>query len=235
MKNKILKREKKIKMELKFKYFLHVFLKEAHDLINGWIADKIRLDIEDDMYNYVNVSEMHTFQENEKELSRLKAELFRGDDELRTDPDFDILAIKGVDYDKYDEEYLTKDIMNRIMKKQIVDPKKLLAGESNTHGRTTKVVDTKLKIELRHQAVKENREKRRRELEAKRREMMEKKEIELKAKMMIQKEEQEKKMRAEIEMQLIEQEAQRLRFEMAEKRKREEDMRKKWETSLIST
>lgn len=200
-------------------------------MINGWITDKIRLDIEDDIYNYVDINEINIFQENEKELNRLKSELLQ-EDNRETEIEFDILAIKGVDYDKYDEEYLTKDIMSRIMKKKIVDPKKLLTVEN----KGTKFVDTKLKIELRHQAVKENRDKRRRELEEKRREKLEKKEIEVKARLMVQKEEQEKKMREDIEKQLIEQEAQRLRLEMAEKRQRDEEMRKKLgrKNSMIS-
>lgn len=193
------------------------------------------MDIEDDLYNYLDVNEIHTFQDNEKELNRLKSDLM-GDDESarggaaggerRTEIEFDILAIKGVDYDKYDEDYLTKDIMTRIMRKQVVDPKKLLteAGESESK---KKFIDTKLKIELRHQAVKENREKRRKEIEDRQREKMEKKEIELKAKLMVQKEEQDRKMREDIEKQLIEQEAQRLRLEMAEKRFRDEEIRKK--------
>lgn len=211
---------------------MRFLLTEAHDLLNGWIADKIRMDIEDDIYNYLDVNEINAYQDNEKELSRLKSELMgnglqQNEQQSNNQLEFDILAIKGVDYDKYDEEYLTKDIMNRIMKKDVVDPKKLLAADTSTSGGKKKFIDTKLKIELRHEMVKENREKRRREIEEKRREKLEKKEIELKAKQMVQKEEQDKKLREEIEKQLIEQEAQKLRLEMAEKRHRDEEIRKK--------
>lgn len=204
-----------------------ILFKEAHDLLNGWVADKIRMDIEDDIYNYLDVNEINTFNDNEKELTRLKSELLgrEEDHERRTEIEFDILAIKGVDYDKYDEEYLTKDIMNRIMRKEVVDPKKLLSSDTSSNKK--RFIDTKLKIELRHQVVKENREKRRQEMDERRREKLEKKEIELKAKQMVQKEEQDRKMREEIEKQLIEQEAQKLRFEMAEKRHRDEEIRKR--------
>lgn len=192
------------------------------------MADKIRLDMDDDIFNYIDLNEMNQFASNEKEMEKLKADLLFDDGQASAALDMDILAIRGVDYDKYDEEYLTKDIMKKIMKKNIVDPKKLAAETSTTSGdNKAKFSDTRLKIELRHQAVKENREKRRREVEEKRREKLEKKEIELKAKMLVQKEEHDKRMREEIEKQLIEQEAQRLRLEMAEKRFRDEEMRKK--------
>lgn len=194
------------------------FLKEAHDLLNQWVADKIRLDIDDDIYNYVDVNEINTFNNNERELKKLKSELMESSNYTTND----ILDIKGIDYDKYDEEYLAKDVINRLMKKNIVDPNKLVDKPNKP-----RFIDTGLKIELRHQVVKENREKRLRDLEARRKENLEKKEIELKAKQMVHKEEQEKKARAEIEKQLIEQEAQRLRLEMAQKRQRDEEMRRK--------
>lgn len=170
----------------------------------------------------MDLNEINTFNNNEKELDRLRSELL-----AETEP-IDMLDIRGVDYDKYDEAYITKDIMNRIMKKEIVDPRKLAATSNESSEKKARFIDTKLKIEMRHQLVKENREKRRRELDEKRRERLEKKEIELKAKQMVLKEEQEKKMREDIEKQLIEQEAQRLRLEMAEKRKRDEEMRRKY-------
>lgn len=49
---------------------------------------------------------------------------------------------------------------------------------------------------------------------------------------MVQKEEQEKKLREEMEKQLIEQEAQRLRLEMAEQRQRDEDLRRRFQNIL---
>lgn len=187
---------------------------EAHDLINQWVTDKIRFDMDDDFYNYVDVGEMNLFNKNEKVLNEIKAELLSDDD---------ILDIKGVDYDKYDENYITKDIINKMMKKKIVDGKTLLYMDE----KKAKPIDLKTKIELRHQAVKENREKRLRELEMKRKERLEKKEIELRAKQIIEKEDRDKKQRENIEQQLLEQEVQRLRIEMAEQRQREDEMRKK--------
>lgn len=178
--------------------------------------------MDDDFYNYVDVNEMNSFATNEKALNKIKSELLANDHHDTND--YDLLDIKGIDYDKYDEQYITKDIMSKIMRKEFFDKSKLL---TNNDSRRT-VVDTRAKIEMRHQAVKENREKRLRELEVKRRERLDKKEIELKAKQMILKEEQEKKIKADIEKQLIEQEAQRLRLEMAQQRQKDLELRKKY-------
>lgn len=172
--------------------------------------------MDDDFYNYVDVGEMNTFQSNQKVLDQIKAEIMNDE----TDS---ILDINGIDYDKYDEDYIAKDIVNKMMKKKFVDPVKLLKQDE----KKAKPVDYQLKIELRHQAVKENREKRQKELEAKRKEKLEKKEIEIKAKQIVQKEEQDKIARMNIEQQLIEQEVQKLRVQMLEQRKHEEELRKR--------
>lgn len=160
---------------------------------------------------------MNKFTENEKFLDQVKAELMKDDDSD------DILDIKGVDYDKYEEGYIAKDILDKILKKDLVNKQKLMSNQE----KKAKVVDMQMKIEMRHQAVKENREKRVKELELKRREKLERKEIELKARQMVMKEEQDKKMKEEMERQLIEQEANRLRIEMIQQRQRDEDLRKK--------
>jgi hypothetical protein len=183
-------------------------------LINQWVTDKIRLDVDEDLYNYVDVNEMNTFSQNERELNKLKTELLQED----------FLDIKGLDYDKYDEAYITQDIVGKIMKKKFFDEKKLMDTESSKKAASS---DTRLKIEKRHQAVKENREKRLKEVEQKRKEKLEKKEIELKAKQIVQKEEEDKRMRENIEKQLIEQEAQRLRLEMAQQRQRDQELRRR--------
>jgi hypothetical protein len=191
---------------------------EAHDLISQWVTDKIRFDIDDDFYEYADVNELDKFNKNEKVLDDLKAHLLNDDNEFDS-----ILDIKGVDYDKYDQDYIAKDIINKIMKKDIVDSKHLLSMDE----KKKKGVDIQTKIELRHQAVKENREKRLRELEMRRKEKLDKKEVELKAKQIVQKEEMDKKMRLNIEQQLIEQEVHKIRLEMAEQRKRDESLRRK--------
>ena len=184
-------------------------------MINQWVTDKIRLDMDDDFYNYVDVSEMNTFSDNEKVLDRLKAEIMKDNT--------DCLDICGVDYDKYDEGYIAKDIVNKMMKKKFIDTKTLLYADE----KKPKHIDTQLKLELRHQAVKENRERRQRDLELKRKEKLEKKEIEVKAKQIVQKEEKDRQMRHDIEQQLIEQEVHRLRIEMNHQRIRDEEMRRK--------
>jgi hypothetical protein len=200
----------------------NILFSDAHDLINQWVTDKIRLDMDDDFYNYVDVKEMNNFFSNEKFLTQLKTELLADDVD---DNSGDVLDIKGVDYDKYDDNYVTSDILNKIMKKDIIDKKKLLVMAEEKKSKAT--LNTQLKIEMRQQAVKENREKRLKELEDKRRERLEKKEIELKARQIVLKEEQEKNIRDQIEKQLIEQEANRLRIEMIQQRQREEELRKK--------
>ena len=173
--------------------------------------------MDDDFYNYVDVSEMNQYVSNEKFLDQIKKEL------LNDNAGEDILDIKGIDYDKYDEGYIARDILGKIMNKDLVNTKKLLKADE----KKSKVIDTQMKIEMRHQAVKENREKRLHEIEKNKREKLERKEIELKAKQMVLKEEQEKKMRENIEKQLIEQEANRLRIEMIQQRQRDEELRKK--------
>ena len=171
--------------------------------------------MDDDFYNYVEVEEMNTYSNNEKILDQLKAEIMR--DET------DMLDINGIDYDKYDEDYIAKDIVNKMMKKKFVDPVKLLKADE----KKSKPIDYQLKIEMRHQAVKDNREKRLKDLELKKKERLNKKEIEMKAKQMVLKEEQDKIARMNIEQQLIDQEVQRLRIQMNEQRKHEEELRKR--------
>ena len=183
------------------------------------MTDKIRLDMDDDFYNYVGVDEMNKFTDSEKILDQIKAEIL---DE--GDYGTNILDIKGVDYDKYDEGYIAQDIINKMLRKNLVDPVKLLKSDDKKKN----VIDTQMKIEMRHQAVKENREKRQKEIEKRRRELAEKKEIEMKAKEIVLKEENDKKTRSNIEQQLIEQEVQRLRIEMSEQRRKEEEMRKRY-------
>ena len=171
--------------------------------------------MDDDFYNYVDINEMNKFSSNEKALDQLKAEIMRDNT--------DCLDICGIDYEKYDESYIAKDIVNKMMRKKFVDPKTLMYADE----KKPKHIDTQMKLELRHQAVKENREKRQRDLELKRKERLEKKEIELKAKQIVQKEETDRKMRIDIEQQLIEQEVQRLRLEMNQQRIKEEEIRRK--------
>ncbi|RMZ97542.1 coiled-coil domain-containing protein, partial [Brachionus plicatilis] len=187
---------------------------DAHDLINEWMTDKIRLDLDDDFYDYVNITEVNKFSNNEKFLGEIRAELL--------DKDYSSLDIKGIDYDKYDENYIAKDILNNLMKKNLVDPKKLIYMDNHK----PKTKDFRMQIEMRHQAVKENREKRAKDLENKRKENLKRKEIEFEARQMVQKEENEKKMRENLDKQLIEQEAQKIRAEINEKRKKDEEKRK---------
>lgn len=178
------------------------------------MTDKIRLDLDDDFYDYVNITEVNKFSNSEKFLNELRAELL--------DKNESSLDIKGIDYDKYDENYIAKDILNNIMKKNIVDPKKLIYMDNHK----PKSKDYRLQIEMRHQAVKENREKRSKEIEDRRKENLKRKEIEYEARQMVLKEENEKKMRENLEKQLIEQEAEKIRAEIKEKRKKDEEKRK---------
>lgn len=174
--------------------------------------------MDDDFYNYVDVDEVNKFTTTENYLDKIKREIMQDEEEE------DLLDIKGFDYDKYDEEYIARDIVNKMMKKKVVDTHQLAMDEPK---RCTKLNDTQLKMELRHKAVKLNREKRQQEIEEKRKRMLEKKEIELKAKQMVEKEENDKKIRGNIEQQLLDQEVERLRADMAKKRREEEEIRKK--------
>ena len=52
---------------------------EAHGLINEWMTDKIRLDMDDDIYNYVDIEEVNKFTTTENYLAKIKKEIM--DDE----------------------------------------------------------------------------------------------------------------------------------------------------------
>ena len=106
--------------------------------------------MDDDFYNYVDVAEMNKFSTTEKYLENLKKEIMADEEER------DTLDIAGFDYDKYDESYIARDIVNKMMKKEVVDTKKLLSTDDSKK-KSSKGSDTQLKIELRHQAVKINR------------------------------------------------------------------------------
>ncbi len=175
--------------------------------------------MDEDFYNYVNVEEMNKFTTTENYLASLKAEIMGGEENSQ-----DLLDINGFDYDKYDENYIARDIVSKMMKKKIIDTKKLTQEDTE---RVRKGENTQMKIEMRHQAVKLKREKRNQEIETKRKLALEKKEVELRARQMVEKEESDKRARAEIEQQLIDQEVQRLRLEVAEKRRQDEEARRK--------
>lgn len=170
--------------------------------------------MDDDIYNYVNVNEMNKFDENTKYLEELL-----NDDQNSTN---NLLHISGLDYDKYDEKYIAKDIVNEMLKKKYVDPKSILKADDKKNQ-----VDLRTKIEMRHQMVKENREKRLKDLEQKRKENLSKKEAEQQARQMLAKEEHEKRVKMNIEQQLLDQEVERLRNEMADQRRKEEVFKKR--------
>ena len=181
--------------------------------------------MDDDIYNYVNISEMNKFEKNSNYLNELL------NDECNENSTTGMLHISGLDYDKYDEGYIAKDIVNEMMKKKYVDPSNLLKLDEK---KARNIVDIRTKIELRHQQVKENREKRLKEQEEKRKERLAKKEAELQAKQLIMKEEHDKKLKMNIEQQLLEQEVEKLRKEMAEQRRKEEALRQRYAYNQIS-
>lgn len=182
------------------------------------MTDKIRLDMDDDIYNYVNISEMNKFEKNSNYISELL------NDESNENSTTSMLHISGLDYDKYDESYIAKDIVNEMMKKKYVDPGSLMRQDEK---RLKSNADVRTKIELRHQQVKENREKRLKEQEEKRKEKLAKKEAELQAKQLVMKEEHDKRIKINVEQQLLEQEVDKLRKEMAEQRRKEEALKKR--------
>ena len=203
---------------------------EAHDLINQWVADKIRLDMDDELFEYADVSEMTRFASNQKILDELKSKAATSSSSSKVDTagnNESVLDIKGVDYDKYDEAYIAKDVIGRLMRKQIVDPSRLGGADYGDDEKTKRALNTHMRIEIRHKLVKENRDERQRQLEETRRQRLARRQVELDAKQIVQREEEEKRRRREIEQQLIEHEAQRLRVEMAEQRRRDDEARHK--------
>jgi hypothetical protein len=136
---------------------------------------------------------------------------------------YDIWQKKLIDNSDYDGRRKSKNLSNKFMYGKGLANKKENVRPTNFQ----------MKMELRQQAAKEKRDRRLRENEQRRKEMLEKKEAELRVKQTIQKEENEKRMREHLEQQLIEQEAQRLRIEMAVKRRHEEELRKKYKIKLF--
>ncbi len=193
--------------------------------MNHWITDKIRLDLDEDIYNYVDINEMKNFDGKKAPAKQEKFDLMHY--LQQTDENQNIttgmLHISGLDYDKYDETYIAKDIVNEMMKKRLVNTKDLLQKDQNAK----KFDDLKAKIDMRHQKVKENRDKRTKDVENKRKENLIKKEAEIHAKEMIKREENDKRMRLQLEQQLLEQETDRLRKEIANKRHQEELVKQK--------
>lgn len=231
---------------------IRVATSEAHDLINKWVVDKIRLDLDDDIGDYVKPSEMHRITEEERDLREFKKKLLSDEDDFDSkldhylhdlrheEPDkgqgrakqhSSVLDISGFDYDKYSEAYIAKDIVSQMLKKDLVSRADLMTenddGEHKSKGRGPRVIDYKAKMDMRQHMVKENREKRQREVEEKRKERLLKKEIEFKAKQMVQREQIEKQMKQNLEEELLEKEVQRLRAVMNEQRKQEAEIRKK--------
>ncbi len=194
-------------------------------MLNHWITDKIRMDLDEDIYNYVNVNEINEFSSSKLPPKEEKFSLVDYLDQTDANKNITtgLLHISGLDYDKYDETYIAKDIVGELMKKRLVNTKELLKKDQKSN----KFDDLKAKIDMRHQKVKENREKRTKDVETKRKETLIKKEAELNAREMIKKEENEKRMRMQLEQQLLEQETERLRKEIAIKRQHDELVKQK--------
>ncbi|XP_041372420.1 coiled-coil domain-containing protein 191-like [Gigantopelta aegis] len=140
------------------------------------------------------------------------------------------------DVDNLDETSAVESIVQRMLGKQVVQEDFL-----NDLGldESKKRKDPRLKMELRHQQVKENREKREKELEKKRRALRERKDAHLQAKQIIKKEEQEKEINAKHEEMEIKQEMASIRKQMQEDRKKMEEealrrKKEKWQSKNVS-
>ncbi|GFN99342.1 coiled-coil domain-containing 191 [Plakobranchus ocellatus] len=220
---------------------------EAQQLLNQWVTEKVRFD-DDDGYDdleawrrarqnrqaAIAAADGHSRKDSEDfSLERLTQLALEDEFEIdeaaiyervkksalgESDPYANLYEMELPDaVDSVLKNMLSKDVVKDTFKKKIG-----LDEEPPPDPRT--------KMELRHQMVKENRERRQREEDKRRSEASMKKEARLAAQKLILKEQKEREQRARHEDQQLKKEMTRIRKEMHEDRKRkEEEMTKKRE------
>ncbi|XP_074653357.1 coiled-coil domain-containing protein 191-like [Tubulanus polymorphus] len=195
---------------------------EAQDLLNEWMNEKVNLDsgldIDDDYYDYK--FERPTRAEVQREWDNLV-----DIDNLPLNLPKHVTHKPAVEYDliNQDESEIVDTILHNMLNKQVIndDVKRDLSLEKHK----LNSIDPRTKMTLRHQQVKENREKREKELERKRREQQLQKEARSQAKRIVLKEEQAKEMKKKKEEEAVQKEMMKIRREMDEQRRQEEEER----------
>ncbi|KAJ8321390.1 hypothetical protein KUTeg_001072 [Tegillarca granosa] len=196
---------------------------EAQELLSQWIDEKVNLDNDDDDFVDENWHQRASQCDVKKEWDHL---LENNYDEygIKTTPK------KIKDEDPYaflencDENEAVEMVLQRMLDKKVVkDDFTQDLGLDKWAERK----DPRTKMELRHQQVKENREKREKELEKRRRALQAKKEATHKAKQMILKEEHEKAATLKKEEMMVRKEMVKIRKEMQEERRMIEEQKEK--------
>ncbi|KAK7492138.1 hypothetical protein BaRGS_00016612 [Batillaria attramentaria] len=203
---------------------------EAEALLTEWITEKVNLH-GDDPSDDLDLVETDPWRKQElgTKARREWDSMLNGNlEELGIDSPW--TKPKRDDTDPYaniynlDDDEAVSTVMRNMLEKEVVkdDFCKDLGFDSDW-----KAHDPRTKMEMRHQRVKENREKREKELERKRKDTDSKKQARLTARQMVMKEEKEKEMHAKREELEVRKEMARLRKEMQESRQREVEERTK--------
>nr|KAG5703370.1 hypothetical protein BaRGS_023417 [Batillaria attramentaria] len=203
---------------------------EAEALLTEWITEKVNLH-GDDPSDDLDLVETDPWRKQElgTKARREWDSMLNGNlEELGIDSPW--TKPKRDDTDPYaniynlDDDEAVSTVMRNMLEKEVVkdDFFKDLGFDSDR-----KAHDPRTKMEMRHQRVKENREKREKELERKRKDTDSKKQARLTARQMVMKEEKEKEMHAKREELEVRKEMARLRKEMQESRQREVEERTK--------
>lgn len=203
-------------------------LTEAQDLLSQWMEEKVNLNVEDgedDAYANDALYQRTLESKVKKEWDHLldnngePVDMPRKMKEDKSDP--------YAYLDKMDEKEAVDSIIEHMLNKKLV---KDAFTEDLGLDEMSMYKDPRTKMELRHKQVKENREKRERELEMKRRAHQSKKTAQNHAKLLIMKEEKDKMTRARQEEMAIKKEMARIRKEMQEERKKHKEAKKSEET-----
>ncbi|KAK3107858.1 hypothetical protein FSP39_023636 [Pinctada imbricata] len=206
-------------------------LTEAHELLSQWMEEKVNLSVPDSDYNDNALHQRALQGEVKREWDHLLENNYDEESLYRirkTEKEEDPYAF----LDKMDEASAVDSIIQHMLNKKVV---KDTFTEDLGLNEWTKHKDPRTKMQLRHQQVKENREKREKELERKRKDQQAKKDALHQAKQIVLREERDKVMKAKREDMEIKKEMAKIRKEMQEERRRaeEEKHRERMKKELI--
>ncbi|ESO93853.1 hypothetical protein LOTGIDRAFT_228609 [Lottia gigantea] len=202
---------------------------EAEELLNQWMTEKVLINDEiDDEY----VSDVWKQKAIESNVRHEWDNLL--DDSVEEYPVSSRNSRTEKSPDPYshlyddNEDDAVASILQTMMKKEFVKDnfKKDLGFEENRP-------DPRMKMELRHKQVKENREKREKEIERARRDKQSKKDAHLQAKKIVLQEERDKDMKIKKEEQEIQKEMVRIRKQLQADRRRKEEEKLRHEEEAL--
>ncbi|XP_070201968.1 coiled-coil domain-containing protein 191-like [Littorina saxatilis] len=204
---------------------------EAQDLLNEWITQKVSLH-DDDLEDDPDLAEHDPWRKEElgSKARREWDQLLNGNlDELGTDqptPRFTLTHTDEGDpyanlYDLEDDEAVSTVLRTMLDKDLVKDSVRRDLGFDHD----TKAHDPRTKMALRHQRVKENREKREKELKRQRNDAETKKQARLAARHIVMKEEKVKEIKVKREEHEVRKQMTQIRKEMQETRRQEAEER----------